>query len=102
MKLFHVGLAVVFFSLVYSCNTDNKDFQKDALDPEYIHKAQDNLSNVLIHNIFSPPVASRNVVYPSIAAYEVARHLDSTYTSLAGKIRHLETVPEPIEGQTYC
>ena len=34
------------------------------------HAAVDKLTEVMVHDIFSPPVASRIYVYPNIAAYE--------------------------------
>lgn len=49
-------------------------------------------------NNFSPIVASRNYLYASVAAYEViAAGHPKQYTSLAGQVRGLNTVPAPAD-----
>ena len=61
-------LAAVFaISILYSC-------EKPApivVTSEDFHTSVDKLTEVMIHDIFSPPVASRVYVYPNIAAYEI-------------------------------
>jgi hypothetical protein len=48
-----------------------------------------------VHDIFSPPVASRIYVYPHIAAYEVLRNQHPEYKTLAGQLNEFTTVPGP-------
>jgi hypothetical protein len=48
-----------------------------------------------VHDIFSPPVASRIYAYPSVAAYEVLVLQDSTYRSLAGQLKDFTGIPKP-------
>ncbi|EON78777.1 hypothetical protein ADIS_0674 [Lunatimonas lonarensis] len=49
------------------------------------------LTNAMVHDIFSPPVASRIYAYPAIAAFEVAVLGDpTTYRSLAGQLNGFE------------
>lgn len=60
------------------------------------HNALDKLTEVMVYDIFSPPVASRVYVYPSIAAYEViVQDTANTYNSLSGQIKHFTSVPKP-------
>jgi hypothetical protein len=40
----------------------------------------------MIHDIFSPPVASRIFVYPNIAAYEIIAQNSKTYKSLENQL----------------
>jgi len=49
----------------------------------------------MVHDIFSPPVASRIYVYPSIAAYEVIANSNENYKTLAGQLRGLDPAPQP-------
>jgi len=49
----------------------------------------------MVHDIFSPPVASRIYAYPNIAAYEVVAKNNPEYQPLAGQLRGLEAIPEP-------
>ena len=44
---------------------------------------------------FSPPVASRVYLYPSIAAYEViANAFPDQYNSLVGQVQELQPIPK--------
>ncbi|HMC00016.1 MAG TPA: vanadium-dependent haloperoxidase [Flavobacteriaceae bacterium] len=58
------------------------------------HQSVDEVVEVMVHDIFSPPVASRVFVYPNIAAYEIIAQNNPEYNSLAGQIEHLESIPE--------
>ncbi len=54
----------------------------------------DKVTEIMIHDIFSPPVASRIYAYPNIAAYEIIAQNDPGYQSLAGQITHLQPIPK--------
>lgn len=62
--------------------------------PKDFHASVDKVVEVMVHDIFSPPVASRIFVYPNIAAYEIIAHHDTTFHSLKGQIKHLEHIPK--------
>ena len=53
------------------------------------------LTDIIVHDIFSPPVASRIYVYPSIAAYEVIINDNPSYISFAGQLNGLNNIPKP-------
>jgi hypothetical protein len=38
---------------------------------------EDQLTQIIIYDVFTPPVASRIYVYSSIAAYEAIRHINN-------------------------
>ena len=66
------GVQILVISLtIISCSNDSRNIEK-LNDPELFHKAMQNLTDVIVYDIFSPPVASRIYVYPSIAAYAVS------------------------------
>lgn len=48
------------------------------------------VTDVMVHDIFSPPVASRVYAYASLAAYEVAALADDEYVSLMGQLNEFE------------
>ena len=85
-----------------SCETVNPEFQQEADKPEFFHRSMKQLTDVIVHDIFSPPVASRIYVYPSIAAYETIINQHPEYQTLAGQLTDLESVPQPNKGQEYC
>jgi len=65
------------------------------ITPDDYHNAVDRLIEVQIHNIFSPPQASRIFAYTNIAGYEVLAQNDPNYKSLSGQLRGLTSIPKP-------
>ncbi|MBF9252295.1 vanadium-dependent haloperoxidase [Pontibacter sp. 172403-2] len=57
------------------------------------------LSEIIIKDIFSPPVASRIYTYPNIAAYEALVPANPSYMSLAGQLNGLDNMPKPAPNQ---
>ncbi len=49
----------------------------------------------MIHDIFSPPVASRVYAYPNIAAYEIMALNNEGYLSLSNQAKDLTQIPLP-------
>lgn len=86
-------IGVVFIGT--NCQKVNNEYKEKVDDPELIHKSMKQLTDIIVYDIFSPPVASRVYVYPSIAAYEAMVHDDSSYQSLAGQLNGLTGVPKP-------
>lgn len=64
-------------------------------DPKILHGSVKQLSDVIVHDIFSPPVASRIFAYSSISAYEILAMKDSNYITLAGQLNGLSHIPKP-------
>ncbi len=85
-----------------SCEEVNPNFQEEAQNPEFFHRSVKELSDVIVHDIFSPPVASRIYAYPSIAAYEVMINANDDYQTLEGQLTDLKDVPRPEADQEYC
>lgn len=102
MKPLVLFLALLLSCTFYCCQPINRDFQQDAAAPQALHDAMQGLTDVIVHDIFSPPQASRVYAYPSIAAYEIARWQDSSYQSLAGQLNGLSAVPPPAANAEYC
>ncbi len=62
--------------------------------PELFHKSVDRVVEIMVHDIFSPPVASRVFVYPNIAAYEILVQKSSKFKSLYGRIKDFTPIPK--------
>ena len=75
----------------------SKEFDQNKLnDAALFHSAMQNLSDIIVYDIFSPPVASRVYLYPSIAAYElIAKDMPLKYKSLVGQVKGLTKIPDP-------
>jgi len=54
----------------------------------------DKLTQTMVNDIFSPPVASRIYVYPNIAAYEIIAQKHDKYNALSTKIKSLKAIPK--------
>lgn len=89
------------FLLLSGCQDPNK-WRETSQDPAFIHRSMKKLTDVIVHDIFSPPVASRIYAYPSIAAYEVLLQEHPGYISLAGQLKELEPLPLPEAELDYC
>ena len=90
MKNTLILLSALF--LVVSCST-NKNNELIVIEPDQLHASVDNVTDIMIHDIFSPPVASRVYAYPNIAAYEIIAQANEDYESLAKQLRGLNPVP---------
>jgi hypothetical protein len=97
-KLFTV---TILFALSFTgCK---KDFNKKAAeDAEFLRRAQSQLTEAIIHDIFAPPVSSRIYMYASLAAYEASVHANPNYQSMVGQLNGFENVYQPEVGKEYC
>ena len=100
MKSFLQYFFVVLVSLI-SVSFKKKKCNTIKEDAACLHIAMKEVTDVMVHDIYSPPVASRTYAYVSIAAYEVAIHANKNYVSLAGQLHGLNHVPEPDANKTY-
>jgi hypothetical protein len=70
-------------------------------DAEIMHRNQDQLTQVIIYDVFSPPVASRLYVYSSLASYEAIRFSCDTAASIAERLKGFGPMPRPSENRQY-
>src|ERR1700743_1120864 len=88
---FMLVLAVVFTS----CK--KPDYQNILHDPGLYSRTVHELNSVVMGNNFSPPVASRNYAYASIAGYEViVAGYPQKYKSLVGQLNGFTYVAKPM------
>ncbi|NNE14320.1 MAG: vanadium-dependent haloperoxidase [Saprospiraceae bacterium] len=104
---FKYCFVVLFLVLLFSHCNERADSK---LDPnlemklavnEHIHDAVNNLTDIIVHDIFSPPVASRVYVYPCIAAYEIMAMSDENYVSLKGQLNGFDGIYQPENKDGY-
>lgn len=82
------SVVALFFA---SCENGPNTIEVTAED---YHAAVDKVIEVQIHDIFSPPVASRIFAYTNIAAYEAMRPNEENYLPLAGQINDYSDAPK--------
>src|ERR1044072_8423003 len=64
-------------------------------DATPLYRSEKALTDVIIHDIFSPPVASRIYAYANISAYEVLAKAGNQYPSLHGLLKEMPSIPAP-------
>lgn len=95
-----IVILLINISIVGGCK---KRVEKEELsNTAFIHNAMGKLTDVMVHDIFSPPVASRIYAYSSIAAYEALLPQYPNCRSLSGQLNELDSLPHPESGQEYC
>ena len=72
-----------------------------AQDARTLHRSIKAVTDMMVHDIFSPPVASRIYAYISVAGYEAARGGDKRYRSLAGQLHGLGSMAVPQADKRY-
>jgi hypothetical protein len=92
MKHLKTKIYIVLISCILaSCSKPDEHIE---VTPELFHKSVDKVINIMIHDIFSPPVASRVFAYPNIAAYEILVQNSSEFQSLNGKLNEFTPIPK--------
>jgi len=92
-----LSLLAILLMVFTSCK---KEPEQIVITSEEYHKSVDKVIEVMIHDIFSPPVASRIFAYPNIAAYEIIAKKNDHYKSLAGQVHDLTPIPNPKAGDS--
>ena len=65
-----------------------------AANPQLLNDCSQRLTNIIIHDIFKPPVASRIYGYTYLATYEALRPGSVGYPSLLGKLNGSTPAPQ--------
>jgi hypothetical protein len=86
----NIYLLGVLFVLFVSCK---KEAPIKITTNDYC-AAVDTVTKIMVHDIFSPPVASRIYLYPNIAAYEIIAQNNTKYESLQGQLKGLDSIPQ--------
>ena len=97
MRALFACLNIVLVLLVAGCQVDApyEAPSSSERDGAFLREWNTALTDVLVTDIVSPPVASRMYVYPNLAAYEVLAQLDEDYRPLAGQVAGLAETPAP-------
>ncbi|HEY9489754.1 MAG TPA: vanadium-dependent haloperoxidase [Chryseosolibacter sp.] len=99
-RLILVGIVTALSAC--SVSVPNEDYKPKVDNADFIHRSVKQVTDVIVHDIFSPPVASRIYVYMSVAGYEAAIPEHPKYLSLAGQLNGLEPGPKPESDLEYC
>jgi hypothetical protein len=81
-------------------------FAQDSAKPmdhqqSIVHQSVHALTETIVHDTFSPPVASRVYAYSLVAYYEGLFRQEAGYQSYLGQLHGLQNLPQPDETKTY-
>jgi len=99
MKYFIYPLQLLLCCVLFSGCKEQKQVKID--DAAVIHQNEDELTQIIIYDVFSPPVASRIYAYTSLAAYEAIRFAKPGYASMAEKLNGFAKMPQPEKDKEY-
>jgi hypothetical protein len=101
MKSVSTALLIWLLTLLGACAPKHNQAQLDAFSGSQLEEWNQHLSEIIIKDIFSPPVASRIYAYANIAAYEALVPAYPEYQSLAGQLHDLPPAPRPDSTKEY-
>src|SRR2546423_252248 len=87
--------------VILSTGCDQQQTGSKLSDAEILHKNQDLLTQVIIYDVFTPPVAARLYVYTSLASYEAIRFSKEDAASITEQLHGFAKIPEPEKGKSY-
>ena len=91
-------LALIIATILYSsCQIKTQK----ATPNEVPHVLVKKLTDIIVVDIFTPPVASRIYANCSLAMYEAMRNKEKGYPSVTEKLNGFDPMPTPLNGKTY-
>ena len=99
MKIFIYSIQILLCcTLLFGCKEKKNVVINDV---DVLHQNQDQLTQIIIYDVFSPPVASRIYAYTSLASYEAIRFSKQAAPSIAEKLNGFKTMPQPEKDKQY-
>lgn len=98
-KYYFMVPGLLFLTCMVSCKQENTLSVPDETTLE--HQCVQRLTEVIVYDIFSPPVAGRIYAYSNLAYYEAIRFADMNGFSLVAKMKGFGSVPVPDDKLKY-
>jgi len=87
--MLNLKLILISCSLCFYCSNNA------IAQSELLNTAVKNVTNAIVHDVFSAPAASRIYAYATIAAFETIRVGDTNYQSFYGRLNQFPELPLP-------
>ncbi|MBS1598365.1 MAG: vanadium-dependent haloperoxidase [Bacteroidetes bacterium] len=92
---------IILFVVASACKQTSDSAALNEFYKKQLSEYNRKLTQIIIGDVFSPPVCSRIYAYSNIAAYEALRQSNKKYPSYAGRLHDLKKTPAPDSGRTY-
>lgn len=97
----NIAVLFAFLWLMASCRDAVEEQAKPiSHDVKLVHDMVGRMNDVVIYEIFSPPVASRIYAYSTLALFEASKGMDSSYKSLTARLNGFPAMPVPEPGKS--
>lgn len=100
MRLLKLPFLLLWLPLFWNCHAPHPN-AKILTDQNLLHQNMNQLTEVIIHDMFTPPVASRIYAYTSLAAYETIKFDQPNRPSLTDQLSGFKPMPQPQKGLAY-
>ena len=97
-KLFSKALVIACLLTIGGCNSK---LEQNLTPVDVLLGNEDQLTQVIIYDVFTPPVSSRIYVYASLASYEAIRYSNPAAKSITEKLHGFAPMPQPEAGKQY-
>ena len=97
-KLFSKALVIACLLTIGGCNSKP---EQNLTPVDVLLGNEDQLTQVIIYDVFTPPVSSRIYVYASLASYEAIRYSNPAAKSITEKLHGFAPMPQPEAGKQY-
>lgn len=96
-------ITALFVSFLFAACSDKSHTADPKLltDANLLHRNVKQITEVIVHDVFSPPVASRIYAYSNLASYEAIRFARPGYVSIAAQLNGFEQLPQPEKNKSY-
>lgn len=91
--------AIVLLSIILASCKQKKDIVLN--NEDILHNNQDELTQLIIYDVFTPPVAARIYAYTSLASYEAVKYMQPGSPSLAEQMHGFGKMPVPDTTKKY-
>jgi hypothetical protein len=89
-------VTLIFTNVIFAITTyAADDWRAKTENAAYVHRAIKQVTDVMVFDIYSPPVSSRTYAYISIAGYEAALDTNTGYKTLSTQLKGLKPSPTP-------
>ena len=101
MKSSTISKIVCLAVFIISVNSCSNQHPENKTNKALSHQLVKKLTDVIVVDIFTPPVASRIYANCALAMYEAARFGDEKYPSITAKLNGFDPMPIPEKGKQY-
>ncbi|MFN8252110.1 MAG: vanadium-dependent haloperoxidase [Ferruginibacter sp.] len=94
-------ITILLFTTAAFTQCTNQPAKNETVNGNLQQQCVHRLTDVIVYDIFTPPVASRIYAYCNLAYYEALRMKDSGSISITKQLRGFDAMPVPAPGKNY-